>query len=216
MAGKSMKTVAAAVYFLVFCVFLLFILSCTKATAPQPAEVSLPRIELAWEKNHPERAAWSDAMRDIIYKDFAVFSAAKDLYTICPNIESLSHPVQVQAIAEFFVAIAYHESGYNPKSASVDVGTKRDLGSWSVGLFQMSGNDRSAKKFGYDFEKLKEPIPNIEVAMEQFRKQIISTGLYILPNSNPHRYWATILTGNRYSQLPDILSRVKKLVPGCK
>jgi nucleoid-associated protein YgaU len=114
------------------------------------------------------------------------------------------------------VALSYYESGFNPKSESVDVGNKNDKGSWSVGLYQMSGNDGAAKALGVDYLGLKDPIKNINVAMYQMNTQIKNTGLFILPNSSKYRYWAIILDSNKYNKVSDVIARVQKHAAFCK
>ena len=176
------------------------------------------RVPLYWENTtskHDERIVWSDTLISEIDKNFSVFDSPTDVIKFCPKFNSLKKDQKLKAVGEFFVSIALYESGFNPDSSSVDVGTQSDKGSWSVGLFQMSGNDSSAKVFKADYLLLKNPITNIKVAVEQMRRQLASEKLYILPNSNKMRYWATILDGNKYSKLTDIVNLIKKNQPLC-
>jgi hypothetical protein len=154
-------------------------------------------------------------LTDLIAKDFAVFDAAKDVKGFCPNYASLSKEQKIAAIAEFWVAVAYRESGYNPKSMSVDVGTKSDKDSWSVGLYQMSGNDSAAKKFSCNWECLQDPQMNIKVSMEQLRKQVAGTGLFMVPNDSKYRYWSTTTVGNKYSKISELKASVHKYASFC-
>lgn len=184
-------------------------------TTVKPAE----RIALYWENTtspKPERKPWSDALISALDKNFATLDKATDTKRFCPKYSSLNKEKKLKALGEFFVALAYFESGYNPESSSVDVGKKDDLNSYSVGLYQMSGNDSAAKLFKADYKALKNPITNINVAVEQMRKQIVNTGLFILPNTSKYRYWAIILDGNKYNQIPKVIERVNKYAPECK
>jgi hypothetical protein len=177
------------------------------------------RIALSWENTtepHPERKEWSDKLTSIIRQDLPIYAKAKDITEICPKFHSLSDDLKVKAIAEFDVALAYYESGYNPKSSSVDVGTVKNRNSYSDGLFQVSGTDDAAKKFGYTYVELLTPIPNIVTTGEIFRRQINNCGELILPNSSKCRYFATVLEGNRYNKIPEIKARVLKYAPECK
>lgn len=190
------------------------IVSSGDTTSVKPAE----RIALFWENTtspKPDRKPWSDALISALDKNFATLGKATDTKRFCPKYSSLSKEQKLKAMGEFFVALAYYESGYNPESSSVDVGTKDDLNSYSVGLYQMSGNDSAAKLFKADYKALKNPITNINVAVEQMRKQIKNTGLFILPNTSKFRYWAIILDGNKYSKVPQVIERVKKHAPFC-
>ena len=176
------------------------------------------RIALYWEQTtekHDERKPWSDALISALDKNFATLDKATDTKRFCPKYSSLSKEQKIKAIGELFVAMAYYESSFNPESSSVDVGNKNDLNSYSVGLYQMSGNDSAAKLFKADYKALKNPIININVAVEQMRKQIVNTGLFILPNTSKFRYWAVLLDNNKYSKVNDILARVKKNTSFC-
>jgi len=189
---------------------------------------SADRIALYWEsttEKHPERKPWSDAIHANTEKYFDIYDSAKDATRFCPKYKSLSKDFKKKAIGEFLVALSYYEStthhnsseqSWNPLAEAVDVGTKNDKGSWSVGLFQMSGNDEAAKALKVDYLGLKDPIKNINVAMYQFNTQIKNTGLFILPNSSKYRYWAVALDGNKYSKVASIIERVLKNAPNCK
>lgn len=177
------------------------------------------RIALYWENTtspKPERKPWSDALISALDKNFVTLDKATDTKRFCPKYSSLSKEKKLKALGELFVAMAYFESGYNPESSSVDVGKKDDLNSYSVGLYQMSGNDSAAKLFKADYKALKNPITNINVAVEQMRKQIVNTGLFILPNTSKYRYWAVLLDNNKYSKVTQIIERVNKYAPECK
>jgi uncharacterized protein (TIGR02594 family) len=177
---------------------------------PKPVQ-SNGRIALSWEHTdapHPERKAWSDRLIEGISIHLPLYRGASDIAKLHPNFAQLSIIEQMKVIGEFWVALAWFECGYNPKSHSVDVGTQGDKGSWSVGLYQMSANDNSAQKFGYSFEDLQDPLKNIDVALEQMRKQLALRDKLFLDNSDSMRYWATLLIGNKYSKIAQIRERV--------
>lgn len=201
-----------------------FLTSC----ATKPADTTIPpvvvkpaeRIALYWENTsspHPERKPWSDELTAEVRKNLPTFSKAKDIKEICPKFDSLNEDQKVKGISEFFVALAYFESSFNPKSNSVDVGNKTNKCSWSIGLFQLSCTDSAAKAVGATtFESLQDPIMNIRAVSETFKRQINNCGEFILPNTSKCRYFATILEGNKYSKIPEIKARVLKYAPSCK
>lgn len=176
------------------------------------------RIPLYWENTtepHPERAPWSDAITKHFGENMDLYSKAKDVTRVCPKFGGLTKDQQTKALGEFWVAVAYYESSFIPTQYSVDVGSKSDKGSWSVGLYQLSVNDAPNKLYKYSFTQLQLPLPNITLSLETLRRQVTKTGLFILPNRSESRYWAVILDGNKYSQVPKILARVKKNAPFC-
>lgn len=177
------------------------------------------RMALYWENTtepHPERAPWSDALIGTLKKDFTHFSSAYDWKDICRGFTSLTDAQKLKAMGEFWVAVAYYESSFKPGQESVDVGTKGDKGSWSVGLYQMSANDNAAKAEGVDYLGLKDPVKNIKVAMNQFHRQIKNTNLVLLHKTNKYRYWAVILKDGKYEKIDEIKARVKKQAPFCQ
>lgn len=198
----------------------------SKLFTRKPVQLNFPEIDPMPEKNdsatfyplywentsepHPERKSWSNLLSSLIDQNLEVYNKALDIKDLYLRYGELERKEKIKVIAEFWVALCYFECGFNPGSYSVDVGTKDDRGSWSCGLFQMSANDSSAQKFHASFETLKDPLVNIQVAHEQMMRQIKKTGRIFLPNENPNRYWATILIGNRYSQIKEIRERVIK------
>lgn len=205
--------------------FSIFMLSgCDRAiksvvtTTATTTKVAPERISLYWENTtepHPERKPWSEHLVSILESDIALYSSAKDIRDVCPGWDGLGQGQKIKALGEFWVAMAYYESGFNPKANSVDVGTSGDKGSWSVGLYQMSANDGAAKKYNATFESLKDPLINISVATEQMRRQLKNTNEIFLPNSSKYRYWAVALKNNKFNKIPEIKMRVLKHAPGC-
>lgn len=199
-----------------------FLISCASGNKTEPVNETpqqVERISLYWENTsapHPERIPWSDTLTAIIRTDLPAYAASKDIAEICPKFKDLSEDGQVKAISEFWVALAYFESSFNPKSNSVDVGKPGDKGSWSVGLYQMSANDGAAKVYKATFETLQDPLVNIKVATEQMRRQLKNTNEILLPNSSKYRYWAVALENNKFSKIPEIKARVLKYAPECK
>ena len=186
---------------------------------PNPTETLPERIALYWENTtepHPERIPWSDELISLLSKDFDLYDKASDFKEICPKYNSLGKNLKLKSLGEFMVGLAYYESSFKPTQESVDVGTKYDKGSWSVGLYQMSANDNSAKFVGASYEDLKKPIPNIRVAMEQMKRQMKNRNKFLLDKSDSMRYWAIILKNGKYQKIKEIAARVQKQVPACK
>lgn len=185
--------------------------STTTSTVLVPGQ----RIALHWEDTGAGREAWSKEVTFAFRASFSTFDKATDWTRICPKYKSLAFEQKIEAMGEFWAAVAFYESSYNPASASVDVGTEKDKGSWSVGLYQVSANDGPNTMYGYTFETLKDPIKNIRLATEILKRQVANTGLLILPNSSKHRYWAILLEKNRYSKIPEVIARTKKHAAFC-
>lgn len=199
-----------------FLLSFLFLIGCTNLPVTQGP--SGERIALSWENTdaaHPERAEWSDALTKIVQDNFSTFDSATDISMFCPKYKSLSQDLKTKAWGELFVGLAYYESGYNPKSSSVDVGTAGNKETYSDGLFQMSGVDGASKHFGYKHVDLLDPIKNIEVGTYQMILQIKGRGKVVLKNGDSMRYWATLLDGNKYDKTDSIIGRVKKNAPSC-
>lgn len=172
--------------------------------------VVVNRFVGSWEKSKPELIPSTDKLASIIQLDLPKYEAASDIKKLNSNFARLTTQQKVYTILEFWIAVAKFESSWNPKSFAVDVGTKSDLGSYSVGLYQMSANDGAAKVYKATFETLKNPLVNIDVALEQMRRQLKNTNTIFLPNSSKYRYWAVMLMNNKYSKINEILALVKK------
>lgn len=203
------------------CIFIMMtLLSCTTqpvASTPEPiAGVISP---LSWEAGHPERAPWSDAiLMDVLDNLNQSYSKASDIKTFCPKYMSIAQVDRARAWGELFVGIIYYESSFNPASASVDVGKVGDKNTYSVGLFQMSVVDQVnyGFKFGYTYADLLKPIPNINLALAIFKRQLDKYGVIGIPVGSKGLYWATIHPGGKYDNTKDIAARVQKYVEACK
>lgn len=177
---------------------------------PELVEVPLP-----WEKNHPERAVWTKALYSLIDQKFASLDKAKDMKQFCPKYESLRIDQKKIAWAVLFDSIVYYESGYNPKSSSVDVGRKSDKSTWSVGLFQISSIDSKNWKipFTFTFEELLVPQNNMKLALEIFSRQLDKQELIVV---NKSLYWAVIGPKNyKYTKVPQIIKKMQ-IVDACQ
>ena len=171
---------------------------------------------LSWEGaagEHPERKEWSTALVGYLNEKFDSFDKAKDSSFFCPKFSSLTHDQKVNVWAETLVWVAYYESGWNPKSASVDVGTQDNKDSWSIGLLQMSVTDQAnyGFPFGYSYNDLLLPAPNLRLGVAIMAKQIERRGAIVLTKPDSAIYWSTIFKGGRYDSSQSIAGHVKKL-----
>lgn len=213
---------------ILFVVIAFFISGCSildKTLTEVEREADNPELEkittgLHWEhtdKEHPERAAWSKTLLASVDKNFAVYDSAKDIIKFCPKYKSLTHAQKLKAWGEFWVGVAYYESGYNPKSASVDVGKQNDINTWSVGIFQMSVTDQKNYQLPtkYTYNDLLTASPNIDVANRVMVRQIQKKGLLVVPSGI---YWAVISgkPGSKYTHVNEIALRVQKYAGFCK
>lgn len=189
----------------------------TPFTVEQPEKPKTIYLGLSWENTtapHPERAPWSSFMSELIDRQLPIYEMATDLKEFCPKYYFLDHEHQIKAIGEMWVAVAYHESGYNPKSQSVDVGTKSNRDTWSIGLFQMSVVDQPnyGIKLGYDFDDLLEAQFNFDLAQSVMINRIKKYKMLQLKIGSG-AYWSTLAPGSSF--VADIKKRVQSKAPGC-
>jgi hypothetical protein len=200
-----------------FFAFNVFVACGSKDVKPAPVEPLKPivpplvKVPLSWEKNHEERYVWSDALFKKIDEKFDSLNKAKDLPLFCPKYASLTDDKKKIVLAELWVWTAYYESGWNPKSSSVDVGTKNDPSSHSDGLWQVSANDQRNWKIPtkYTHKDLLTVNPNIDLSLNILSLQIEKQGLIAVTKN---LYWAVLGPKNyRYTKLNKIQSKVKAL-----
>lgn len=216
-----------------FTVFLIYLTACTSfqkeaENKPQPiinhspTPAPTPNFQsvypaLSWENTtqpHPERKPWSIILIDEISENFEILDKAKDIKFFCPKYESLGKDLKLQAWGEFFVALSYYESAYDPKNYSVDVGDPSDKRTYSTGLWQVSASDienynLSKKLPAYTFQDLLTIEPNAKLTLALMSRQIEKNGLIVQPLFK-NVYWATLYRG-RYDEIDQIANRVKKL-----
>lgn len=186
----------------------------TTPTVPEVQTQSVANeVALSWEVKDPSRKSWSKKIISLLDEGFETFDKVQDMNQFCPKYASLSKTQKLKTWGELWVAVAYFESGYKPTSASVDVGTKTNKDTWSVGLYQMSVVDQKNYKlnFGYTYDDLLKPEPNITLALAILKRQIEKRGLIVVP-SNP--YWAVIYNG-KYPKITEIKARIKPQLSFC-
>lgn len=166
---------------------------------------SAPKESAKWDPY------WSEVLGRLIHSNLSAFNKAADIESIRKDWFFLSDEQKVQVMQAFFKSLAYYESGYDPKCESVDVGNKYDKETWSVGLLQLSGVDKSnlGLSVGFNYEGLKDPINNLTQGLAIMVNQINKRGKIIIPRSekgNPGVYWATLNPGNRYDKSEQIIA----------
>jgi len=172
-----------------------------------------PLSGLSWEQDHPERAAWSKALQDLLTAKRSSFAKAKDAKFFCPPFQFLSDDQKLQVWSEIIVWTAFFESSWNPTEADVDVGSDDDRDTWSIGLMQMSVVDQESYgfPFGFSYDDLLKPAPNLQLAVAIMAKQIEKKGVIVLTKPDSSVYWATLFVGGRYDESDSIAAHVKKL-----
>lgn len=184
----------------------------------------LSKIVSAFRKQEPVadlpaggwQASWSDTLREAIRKSLAELSSASDILTLRQDYGVIKEDQRIEVWYEFFKALAYYESEFDPNCQNVDVGTKNNPDSWSIGLLQLSVNDQSnyGLRFGYSFNDLLNPLNNLKFGVVILANQIKKRGKIFIPNhetGNPKAYFATLRPGNRYSKVDQILEVVSAL-----
>lgn len=184
--------------------FINWIKSLFKKQGSKPSAPVVPPISKGWDPY------WGELIKRLVYSNIKTFDAASDIYNIRPDWASLSDEQKSVVMEAFFKALIYFESGYNPLSESVDVGTKGDKQTWSVGLMQLSGVDKAnlGLQVGFDYEGLKNPENNIVQGIEIMLNQIRKRGKIIIykgEKGNPGVYWATLNPGNKYDETAEIV-----------
>jgi uncharacterized protein (TIGR02594 family) len=140
-------------------------------------------------------------------------SQASDLDQIWPNFKDLPQKDKIVVLKEFLKWVAFFESGWNPKSESVDVGNILLKDTWSVGLYQLSVTDQKAYGFmtNYSYSDLKDPLINSELMLLILSKQVMKYGKILIPKGESGVYWAVIHPGGKYDHTNEIIHRTRLL-----
>ncbi len=214
---------------------------------PTPDKVPIPKTEqpnspkpepseqygsLSWEKNRPERKAWSSQVYLLLSEELlADFDVAKDAKRICPKYDSLSRLQKIFVWGELVSAVSYFESGWNSSSRMVEttMGIDPVTGKQvaSEGLLQLSYQDvlnygtllkYPACKIDWSKDKglsvndakksIFDPTINLECGLRILANQIQKKGSVILASGV---YWAVLKEGGKYSKIDSIIGMVRKL-----
>lgn len=159
---------------------------------------------------------WAEILRRLIFPQINEFNLADDIHNIRPDWASLSDEQKTDVMVEFFKAMVFYESGYNPKSSSVDVGIPGNKDTYSVGLLQLSVVDQSnlGLRFGFNYDDLMIPDKNLTLGVAIMVNQIKKRGKILIAKGekgNPSLYWATISPGGRYDKSANIIEAAQAL-----
>lgn len=208
------------------CLLPIYLLGCADETPAPPSRssahmvavvpkaVPAQRMKLDWETDHPKRAPWSDVLIADLSEHFSSFARASDASVFHPRWRSLTRDQQMTVLAEMIVWTAYYESAWDPADYSVDVGSKIDNRTWSVGLLQLSVVDQANHHlpFGYSFADLQDPIKNLHLGIAIMAKQIDRHGKILIPVGESGVYWGTLHPGRKYDRSALIESHTRSLV----
>lgn len=181
-----------------------------KKEAPVEVKPAVKASKTGWDDY------WTEHLKKMIYNNLSAFDSASDILSIRPDWFRLSETQRTEVMAEFFKRLAYFESSFNPKSESIDVGTKFDKQTWSVGLLQLSGVDKSnlGLSVGFDYEGLLDPIKNLTQGVAIMVNQIHKRGKILISKGekgNPSAYWAPLILGGKYDKTAHIILAVQAL-----
>lgn len=186
---------------------------------------------LSWENTtapHPERAPWSKAVVESIDTNYNKFIQAKDWSSFCPRFQLLDKAQKINAMAEFVVAVAYYESGYNSLARMrEDLGTDKVTGQqvMSEGLLQLSYGDKLwAPWCEFDWARdrhlpistrrsILEPTKNLRCGLGIMANQINRHSSVVV--RHPKSYWSVIADGHKNQKIFKIKQRVKAKAKGC-
>jgi hypothetical protein len=219
------------------CAVLWSISGCTKekATPASPPSVTIPKktefAALSWEKNHPERKAWSTFVFEFVSAEvFEALDGAKDAKRICPKYEVLSRDQRILVWGELISGMTYFESGWSPTSRMTEttMGTDPVTGKQvaSEGLLQLSYQDvpNYGSVLKYPLCKIEwakdkslsltdpkktilDPFINLECGLRILANQVQKKGSAILSNGV---YWAVLKEGGKYSKVDSIIAMIAK------
>lgn len=162
-----------------------------------------PIGQLAWEKNHKEREAWSQELLQQFKGNLGSFDNANDLASFCPKYKSLDSDHKAFVLGTMAVAVALYESSYNPNSIFHE---PPPLGIDSVGLFQLSYEDKFPWCVMQKAQKtLENPRVNIECAVPEMAKLVSRDGVLSGGSKGAWkgmaRYWSTMRPSGKLAQI---------------
>lgn len=180
----------------------LFVVSCAQLQqANQPQVVS--QVKLSWEVNHPERAAWSQAIQANVNENLALFDKAQDTDKFASGYALFTKEKKLKFWGELILSVMYFESGYNPKSVYHE---PAPLNVDSIGLLQLSYGDKYCPKSKAEGD-LQDPIVNIKCGVKIMANLIDKYGAISTPgNKGAAAYWSTLRESRK---LPQVIQRFK-------
>lgn len=177
-----------------------------------------PAAQITATTNHVWREEWTAHLRQLFSdpSNFVAMDSANDVKKLHHVYDLLSQKEKIELFCAFIKEMCLYESSFNPLSESVDVGTKNNKDSWSVGLLQLSVIDQSnlGIRFGFSYSDLQDPIKNLTLGVAIMVNQIQKRGKIFIAKGetgNPGVYWAVIHPGGRYDKSQLILKATNAL-----
>jgi hypothetical protein len=136
-----------------------------------------PTVPLAWERPiddgqvnqlaHPERAAWSTCLCQLIDANYDLFIGADDIRIVIPDFRALDRDQRVTRLGELYARVAEYETDWKPAHTEPDVGGGTAPEDLATGLYQLNVHDQATYHTGteYTADELKDPLNNIRAAM---------------------------------------------------
>lgn len=170
-------------------------------TAPVDPEIKALSQPLSWERAHPERLAWSNALIALIgQKLFAQFDKAQDASRFCAKYGRLTQGQKTLVWAELIVWTAYYESSWKPAEHFKE---PPPLGYDSIGLLQLSYEDTQ-----YSFcdlkrstKSLEDPIKNLDCGARIMALLVNKYGFVSNGHQGAAAYWSTLRAGHKIDQI---------------
>jgi len=166
-------------------------------------------IYLSWEKNHPERAAWTDHVIAELILRMPLLTRASDITEFARNYPSLNEVQQLNVWGELISAVARFESSWNPCNRFKENFPKPDpiTGELVVseGLLQLSYQDVTSHPkldglFDWEKDKLLGREDCSKTILDPFRNL---TGGVIILSDQVQKYSKIILKSPYWSTLRD-------------
>ena len=182
------------------------------AASPLPSATQ-PVMTLPWEKDHPERAAWTAYLAQQL--DLSELPNREDLaemVTLNASYYRMSAEWRLKFWCELCCQIVRFESAYDPHCIYHE---PPSLGVDSIGLFQLSYEDSQAHGLSRANEDLEDPFINIRIAINTMRFLITDDGKVFGRPAGEwvglSRYWSTTRDGKN-SPWP----KIKEYLAGLK
>lgn len=187
-------------------------------------------LPLIWEKTIISAKGWTQMIYSVIKKEESYLlgqNVADDIEVFCPTYRKLNEQQRLNFWGQFFAALAYHESGWNPVSRMLEANfTHADsvtkLPVASEGLLQLSYQDEPSYRIdcGFDWNKDKslavkdpkktilDPYNNLRCGIKIMSIQLKRYRTITMPSNV---YWAVLKTNGLYSKIPQIAKSTRAL-----
>jgi hypothetical protein len=184
--------------------------------------------KLSWETKVETSYYWTGITMAAVQKHWQTLDGAQDMDLFCPQYRTLSLEERQTVWGELFSALAYYESGWNPKSqyTEITLGIDQVTGKplTSEGLLQLSYTDtRWATWCEFDWERDKKvatydltilnPKNNLECGIGIMANQIRKHKNITL---NKGVYWSTLKLEGSRTKIKEIGQMVQTRVPQCQ